>query len=466
MKCEKKKKARILVILLIFTLTLLVPGGASPMSLSEENALGNKIIKMIRNSEPFIEDGEILTYVNEVGQRIARQVGVTPYKFRFFVIDEPIPNAFSVPGADVFIYRGLIEMMSSEDELAAILGHECGHITAQHFQRSIDESKITSIGMLAGLIAGIFLGAPGLAMGSMAAGQTAALKYSREHEMEADLRGFGYLCKAGYNPEAMPEMMKTLMRRTWMENANVPDYLQTHPGTEERVLYLSDLVKKQRAAHKFVRKPPAGDFKVIQAALIAGYSDEEKALERFQAGIKKGDGTAVYGLGRLYLREEKRGRAVVELKKAAGLMPCDPFVLSTLAEACRKAGKLQEAKTILESALTIDPSSAIAHYRLALVLMDMGKKDEAIENLTLIEDFAPTFPDIDYQLGVALGQTNRLGPAHFYLGCYYYHEDNSALAISQFKMAKKLLTGSKLRKTDEFLTELLPKKKHGFSLHL
>ncbi|MGC8493121.1 MAG: M48 family metalloprotease [Syntrophobacteraceae bacterium] len=466
-KCEKIKKAWVFVLVLIFTFTLLAPGGASSMSLSEENALGNKIIKLIRKSEPFIEDGEILTYVNEVGQRIVRQVGVTPYKFRFFVIDESIPNAFSVPGADVFIYRGIIEMMSSEDELAAILGHECGHITAQHFQRSIDESKITSIGMLAGLIAGIFLGAPGLAMGSMAAGQTAALKYSREHEMEADLRGFGYLCKAGYNPKAMPEVMKALMRRTWLQSANVPDYLQTHPGTEERVLYLNELVKKEEASHKFVKKPPTGDFKVIQAALIAGYSNEEKALERFRAGIKKGDSTAVYGLGRLYLREEKWGKAVAELKKAASLMPYDPFVLSTLAEACRKAGKLKEAKTILESALTIDPSSTIAHYRLALVLMDMGKKNEAIENLTQIEDFAPTFPDIDYQLGVALGQENRLGPAHFYLGCYYYHEDNSALAIVQFKMAKKLLAGSpsKLRKTDDYLKELLPKK-HGFSLHL
>jgi predicted Zn-dependent protease len=465
---KKMLRARAILALLVFTFVILAPGGASSMSLTDENALGHKIIKLIRKAEPFVDDGEILTYVNEVGQRLVSQVGVTPYKFRFFVIDESVPNAFAVPGGNIFIYRGIIDMMSSEDELASILGHECGHIMAHHFQRSIDESKITSIGMLAGMIAGILLGAPGLAAGGMAASQTAALQYSREHEMEADLRGFGYLCKAGYNPEAMPEMMTTLLHHTWLETSNVPDYLETHPATEERVLYLKQLVKKEEASGKEVRKPPIGDFKVIQAVLIAGYADEEKARERFRKGIKNGDSIAVFGLGRLYFREQKWRQAVVELKKAARLMPYDPFVLSTLAEACRKTGKLQEAKTILESALAIDPASAVAHYRLALVLMDMGKNNEAIENLTRIESLAPTFPDIDYQLGVALGQTDKLGLAHFYLGCYYYHEDNSEAAISQFKMAKPLIADSpsKLRQTDAYLSELVPKKKKGFSLHL
>ncbi|MDR3554843.1 MAG: M48 family metalloprotease [Syntrophobacteraceae bacterium] len=461
-------KVRVVVTLLVFTFVILAPGWARPISFSDEEVLGKKLIKLIRKSAPLIEDGEILTYVNEVGQRLVDQVGVTPYKFRFFVLDEPVPNAFAAPGGNIFIYRGLLEMMSSEDELASILGHECGHIMARHLQRSIDEAKISSIGMLAGLIAGIFLGAPGLAAGGMAASQSAALKYSREHEMEADLRGLGYMSKAGYNPEAMPAMMRVLLHHTWLQNSNVPDYLQTHPATQERVLYLDELVKKERASGKFVRKPSVGNFKVIQTALIAGYSDEEKALERFRAGIKKGDSTAVYGLGRLFLREQKWGQAVVELKKAARLMPCDSFVLSTLAEALRKTGKLEDARRILESALSIDPSSAIAHYRLALVLMDLGKKDEAIENLTQIEELAPTFPDIDYQLGVAFGQTDKLGLAHFYLGCYYYHEDNSAAAIEQLKMAKPLITNSpsKLRKTDDYLNELVPKKKHWFSSRL
>lgn len=461
-------KGQIILTLLIFTFVILYPSEVKSMTLSEEDALGNKIVRLIRKSMPFVEDGEVLTYVNEVGERLVKQIGVTPYKFRFFVIDQSVANAFAVPGGNIFIFRGIIEMMSSEDDLAAILAHECGHITARHFQRSIDESKIASIGALAGLIAGIFLGAPGLAAGGMAASATAALKNSREHEMEADLRGFNYLCKAGYNPEAMPDMMKKLLNRTWVETSNIPDYLDTHPATQERIQYLDNMVKKEEESGREVRRPPVGNFKIIQAALIAGYSNETDALDRFRAGIKKGDSAAVYGLGRLYLREDKWAKAVTQLRKAARLMPYSPFVLSTLAEAYRKTGKLQDAKSTLESALMLDPSSAIAHYRMALVLMDMGKQDEAIQNLMQIEKLAPTFPEIDYQLGMALGQSNKLGPAHFYLGLYYYHEDKSALAISQFKMAKSLITDSpsKLQEIDEYLKELQPKKKRGFSLHL
>ena len=149
---------------------------------------------------PLVEDGEVLTYVRNVGNRVAKEVGITTYQFQFFVVDEPVPNAFAVPGGNIFIYRGLIEMMSSEGELASILSHELAHIQARHLQRSIDEAKILSVGMIAGMVAGILLGAPGLAAGGMAASQTAALQYSRAHEMEADQFGFRFLCAAGYDP--------------------------------------------------------------------------------------------------------------------------------------------------------------------------------------------------------------------------------------------------------------------------
>ena len=90
---------------------------------------------------PLVEDGEVLTYVRNVGNRVAKEVGITTYQFQFFVVDQPIPNAFAVPGGNIFIYRGLIEMMSSEDELASILSHELAHIQARHLQRSIDEAE-------------------------------------------------------------------------------------------------------------------------------------------------------------------------------------------------------------------------------------------------------------------------------------------------------------------------------------
>src|SRR5271169_6346643 len=116
---RKLKKGLIALTLFIFTFVMLYPQGkVSAITLSEEKDLGKKFVRMIRKTMPLVEDGEVLTYVRNVGNRVAKEVGVTTYQFQFFVVDETIPNAFAVPGGYIFIYRGLIEMMSTEDELA------------------------------------------------------------------------------------------------------------------------------------------------------------------------------------------------------------------------------------------------------------------------------------------------------------------------------------------------------------
>jgi predicted Zn-dependent protease len=463
---RKFKKGLIALTLFIFTFVMLYPQGkVSAITLSEEKDLGKKFSRMIRKTMPLVEDGEVLTYVRNVGNRVAKEVGVTTYQFQFFVVDESVPNAFAVPGGYIFIYRGLIEMMSSESELASILSHELGHIVGRHLQRSIDEAKLLSVPMVAGLVAGILLGAPGLAAGGLAASQTGALEYSRAHEMEADKHGFRFLSDAGYDTAAMPSMMEKLLQCTWLQNSKVPSYLSTHPALAERVQYLSEMVKTQKTASRKAMEPPTGDFKVMLATLLADYTDEKTAFDRFQAEIKKGDNAAVFGLGRLYLRQNKWSEAVEQLRQAARLMPSSPFVLSTLGEAYHRVGKLQEAQNTLESALMLDPSTAIADYRLALVLMDMGKKDEALDHLMRIEELAPMFPDVDYQLGVILGQADKLGLAHFHLGRYYFHKDNKELAISHFNKAKSLIKDSpaKIEEINDDLKELQPKKKGLFS---
>ena len=315
--------------------------------------------------------------------------------------------------------------------------------------------------MIAALVVGILAGAPGLAAGGMAATESAALHYSRAHEMEADQFGFRFLCAAGYDPSDMPAIMQKIQQCTWLANSRAPSYLSTHPALGERVQYLTEMAKKQKSTSKKAVAPPTGDFQIIQAILIAGYSDEAKAFDHFQAGIKKGDKASVFGLGRLYLRQNKWSEAVEQLRQAARLMPSSPFVLSTLGDAYYRAGKIQEAQSTLESALIVDPSAAIVHYKLALVLIDMGEKDEALQHLMQIEELAPMFPDVDYQLGVVLGQDNKLGLAHYHLARYYLYKQNKELAIMHFKKAKSLImdSPSKLEDINEALNELEGKKK-------
>lgn len=462
-----KRAALAALMAFIFALVLLAPPGkARALSLSEEKDLGRKTLVLIRHHMDLVEDGEVLAYVRSVGYRLSRQIGVTPYQFQFFVIDQPVPNAFAIPGGYIFLYRGMIEMMSSEGELASILAHEMAHIQARHIHRQIEDAKVLSVASIAGLLAGILVGGgaagPALAAGSVAAGQTAALKYSRVHEMEADQIGFRYFCGAGYDPADMSKMMHKMDQCKWTGTSRIPNYLSTHPALGERVLYLDEMAKKEKAAHPRQVQPVTGDFPLLQAILIADYKDPGMALERFQVGIKKGDRASVFGLGRFYLHENRYPEAAAQLQQAARLMPSSPLVLSSLGAAYHRLGKLQEAQKTFQTTLVLDPDAWIAHYRLALVLQDMGRRSEALEHLNQIEELAPMFPEIDYQLGVVLGQSNRLGMAHYHLGRYYDHQQNLELALMHLKKAKAYTLDSPA-KTDEVNQALqeLEKRKKG-----
>jgi predicted Zn-dependent protease len=443
-------------------MSLFTPGNTGAVTLSDEKTLGREILEKIKAQLSLVEDGEVLTYVQAVGNRIVKQLGNTPYQFQFFVINESVPNAFAVPGGYIFIYRGLIEMMTSEGELAGILSHELGHIQARHYQRRMEEGQMTSLATVAGVLAAVLLGAKGggagsqaLMMGTMAGAQTYELKYSRENEQEADQRGLGFLCAAGYPAQDMVSVMQRLSQAQWMINSSIPSYLLTHPALSERIQYLQDLARKPECQVKSSKSNSLGDFPIMQASLVAEYSDPHVAEERFLAGVRKGDVAAAYGLGRLYLRQGKVAEALSYLQDAARQDSRSPFVLSTLGDAYLKQGKFNEAQRVLQSALLLDSSAPVVHYRLALVLKELGQKEEALQHLQRIEEWAPAYPDIDNELGILFGQMNQMGLAHFHLGRYYLHRHNWEVAIFHYRKARPLIWDQpqKLAELDRGLKE-------------
>jgi predicted Zn-dependent protease len=444
------------------------------LSLSEEKELGKKILELFRDRLPLIEDGELIAYVQSVGERIARQIGITPYQFQFFVVNEGVPNAFAIPGGYIFIYRGLIELMQSEGELASILAHELAHIQARHVHRRLEESKLINIASLAGVVAGVLLGMSGgsgakasqaISMGAMAGARTYELQFSRENEREADQIGLKYLTAAGYPPRDMVSIMERLNQDKWRASSKLPSYLSTHPALGERVLYLQEQAERQKDSKKRPEVVREGDFELMQAAMVADYSDSQVSLDRFQSEAKKvGKGRSAvseYGLGRLYLRQGKSEEALPHLQEAARMASTSPYVISSLGAVYFQMGKLNEAQRVLETALVLNPSSPIAHLRLAQVLQDLGQKTEALKHLQQIEDLAPSFPEIDRLLGVLLGQVNRLGPAHYHLGRYHEHRREWKLAQFHYQKAKSLIHDSPqtLAEIDHSLKEVDQRRK-------
>ncbi|MCU0572724.1 MAG: tetratricopeptide repeat protein [Syntrophobacteraceae bacterium] len=451
------------VLCFLATWSALPTRSAWALSLAEEKELGRKILEMLRDRLPLVEDDELITYVRSVGQRIVKQVGVTPYEFQFFVVNESVPNAFAIPGGFIFIYRGLMEMMENEGELASILAHELAHIQARHIHRRIEESRMINIASLAGVVAGVLLGMSGgsgakaaqaLTLGTMAGARSYQLQYSRENEREADQIGLRYLTDAGYPPKDMVSIMERMNQDKWRVSSKLPSYLSTHPALGERVLYLKEQADRMKASGKPAQavRLREGDFELMQAAMVADYTDPRVALDRFQVEAREaGKGRSAvseYGLGRLHLRQGNVKDALPHLQEAARMASSSPYVMSSLGAVYFQLGKLDEAQRALETVLVLNPTSTVAHLRLARVLQDQGKRAEALKHLQQIEEMAPSFPEIDRLLGVLLGQLNRIGPAHYHLA--RYHEQRREWKLAQFHYQKaRTLTQDSPRTVEE-----------------
>ena len=391
-KCQKGMAWAVAFILL--ATTILVPSrGTHALTLSEEKEIGQRVLEQIRRMMPLVEDGEIVAYVGTVGNRIAKQFEASPYQWQFFVVDQAVPNAFAIPGGYVFVYRGLIDLLTSEGELAAVLSHELAHIQLHHIERRMNESKIWNAASLAGILAGVLLGAAGagaaagaLAMGSAAGNASLQLQYSRENEQEADQRGFRYFCALGYPPQDMPSAMKRLAQGTFISETTNPSYLSTHPLLTERVQYLEEMVRRQKMeSPKASYIDDMGDFPYMKAALTAQYGNTGMVAEHFMADAQKGDPVALYGLGRFYLRKGDVQQAMPLLEQAARQKAGSPFILSSLGAVYFQQGRLQDALRMFEGALSMDSAAPLVHYRIALVLKDMGRKEDALEHLERIQ---------------------------------------------------------------------------------
>ncbi len=429
------------------------PSPARALTIGEEKQLGRKVLDMIKAQYDLIEDGEINAYVQAVGNRIVPELGVSPFQFQFFLIDDSIPNAFAVPGGYVFIYRGLLEVVGTEGELASVIAHECGHVFARHIHHQIERGKVMTVASIASMLAAILLArsagpssgavAQATMAGTMAGLGSLSLKYSRENEAEADRLGFGFLGAAGYDPKEMVSMMQKMNHLVWQDSSRTPTYLATHPAMGERAEYLSDMLKKPSFYNPktLTRKPPVGDFSIMQAALVSGYEPRENALDRFAIWDKDPAlaAASAFGKGRLFLREGKLDQAIPYLQNAVRQKPDNTMVLSTLGYAYYQQGRIEEARKVLQSALAMDPSASIAHYRLGLVLNDEGDKQKALEHFQQADSLAPIMPDVEYHLGVALGEMNQMGMAHYHLGHYYYHTKDWKTALYHYNMARPLL---------------------------
>ena len=190
--------------ILVIVNTIIFPQVVSGITIKQEESLAREFLMVALRHYRLIKDPQIVGYVNKVGRKVLSAYPPQPFPYHFYVVNEDVFNAFAGPGGHIFINSGLIEAMESEEELAGILGHEISHVVCRHISEMIEDSKKINIATLAGIAAGIFLGMGGAATaatavtyGALAAGQSAALAFSRDNERQADQVCLNYLDKAG-----------------------------------------------------------------------------------------------------------------------------------------------------------------------------------------------------------------------------------------------------------------------------
>jgi predicted Zn-dependent protease len=199
----------------------------------QEIQLGQDADQDIVQSMGLYEDEALQRYVQEVGARMARASERPDLPWTFRVLDDPVVNAFALPGGYIYLTRGILAHFSSEAEMAGVLGHEIGHVTARHGINQVTRAQLTQLGIGLGSVL-----APDLAGALEVAGVGAGLlllRYGRDAERQADDLGLRYMTREGYDPREMAATFEMLARASGAEDgARLPGFLSTHPEPLER----------------------------------------------------------------------------------------------------------------------------------------------------------------------------------------------------------------------------------------
>jgi predicted Zn-dependent protease len=210
--------------------------GLNFISLEKEIEIGKMYAQQVEKSSTLVTDPVINEYINRVGQNLVRNSDAR-VPFTIKVIQDDSVNAFALPGGFFYVNSGLILKAQEEDELAGVMGHEIAHVCARHWAKEATKGELTQLAMIPmmiflpygwagyGIYQGLNFGIP-----------IAFLKFSRDHEREADYLGLQYMYKAGYDPNAYVTFFERLTAMERRTPGSIPKVFSDHPPTPDRIV--------------------------------------------------------------------------------------------------------------------------------------------------------------------------------------------------------------------------------------
>ncbi|MGD9659876.1 MAG: M48 family metalloprotease [Porticoccaceae bacterium] len=377
--------------------------GKSELSLispEQEVAIGAKNYQPSQQAQGgrYYIDPEIQAYVSQVGRKLAAVSDRAGLPYEFVVLNNPVPNAWALPGGKIAINSGLLVHLEDEAQLAAVLAHEIVHAAARHGASQMSRGTLFNVGTQ---IAGIASQKAGYgSLGGVAAqlGSAAWMaRYGRDDELESDAYGMVYMSRAGYDPYAAVELQETFVK---LNSSRQQDFISglfaSHPPSQERV---------NRNREKAAALGQGGiRNRDLYQKKIAQLKKDQPAYEAEQKAIKA-------------LNDKQPDKALGYLDEAIRVQPRDGYAWELRGHAWEMKGDEDKAQQAFTTAISKNPDYFSHYLARGVLLYKNGKKTQARPDLQKSYDLLPT------------------NTASYYLGEMAYSAGDSQKALGFYQQA-------------------------------
>lgn len=375
----------------------------SLMSPQQEVAMGQELYPLYTQmSYGLFQDPVLQDYVQTVGKRLAAVSHRPNMPYEFNVVNGSEMNAYALPGGKISITRGMVTKLHNEAQLAAVLAHEIGHVSAMH--HAAFYTRQTVAGLLTGLGASV-LQASGTAGGDLLAqvGVLAAnlvlMKYSRDQERQADELGMDYMVRAQYNPAGYVQTMAMLQEEGKRQPSLLESFFSSHPLTTERIMASNQRLEKYGPGLRTpeaLRQAPFKEHTHYLRQVAPAYALMDEAREN----LTKGNGV----------------RAAALLAQATAQAPGEALIWVYRAVAEKTVGNGRKAVSSARRAVELYPTLYHARYTAGVILFHEGHHRESLEQLTEADKIVADQPSVIFYMGrnwEAMGQRDRAARAYY-----------------------------------------------------
>ncbi|MBV1960430.1 MAG: M48 family metalloprotease [Immundisolibacteraceae bacterium] len=362
-----------------------------------DRRIGAAFMRQVRGSLSVMDDPEMQAYVRELGLSLASNSDRPELRFNFFLVDNPVINAFAGPGGNIGIHSGLVSITQSESELASVFAHEISHVTQRHLPRAFERQSQLSTPTLAAMIGALILTAanPEAGQAALLAVQggraQAQIDFTRVNEQEADRVGIDLLTRTGFNPRAMPNFFGRMAEASKFSRGNdIPEFLLTHPVTRSRIS--ESLTRIEKLPHLEYQDSLGYSHFAARVRATLGGRDSNQVLLRFASQLKSGDfkdeAAHRYGYAYALLAERQYSSAEQQsqwlLKKAPHYLPYQTLKIRLLSA----QKQYQQAEIVINESLKLFPSSGSLQLLAGEALMFNGKFEQAA---TIVEAYIQSY---------------------------------------------------------------------------